>query len=301
MPSVYIIRRIGVAAATLGVVAAVTAFVILAAPVAQTPAASDQEETAAVVPATPEVQSVSALIGSLTGGESITITGTALGSVTEVTFGDIPATDVTVTDDENLTVTVPASLDFQPAIVPVAVMADAQPVATSTALEYTYEASTPVDNQMQYLLAHWQEYNIAEYGNLNPVGGDCANFASQSLLMRGWAMTDSWFNHGAGANWSGAWGYVPTMENWLLSNPQLGATQLSFDQRDQAKVGDLVVFDWNDNNYLDHIQVVSSVSTVDGVTTVKMVGHNLDTNYRDLDETITVDHPGATGHFWSIP
>jgi nitrate reductase NapAB chaperone NapD len=299
--SVFVIRRIGVAAAALGAVAAVTAFVILAAPVAQTPAASDQEETAAVVPATPEVQSVSAIIGSLTGGESITITGTALGSVTNVTFGDIPATDVTVTDDENLTVTVPASLDFQPATVAVAVMADAQPVATSTALEYTYTASTPVDNQMQYLLAHWQEYNVAEYGNLNPVGGDCANFASQSLLMRGWTMTDSWFNHGAGADWSGAWGYVPTMENWLLSNPELGATQLSFEQRDQAKVGDLVVFDWNDNDYLDHIQVVSSVSTVDGVMIIKMVGHNLDTNYRDLDETITVDHPGATGHFWSVP
>ncbi len=75
---------------------------------------------------------------------------------------------------------------------------------------------------------------------------------------------------------------------------------MSFDERSQVKVGDLVVFDWNDNDFLDHIQVVSAVTTVDGVTSIKMVGHNLDTNYRDLDETITVDHPGATGHFWSI-
>jgi hypothetical protein len=31
-----------------------------------------------------------------------------------------------------------------------------------------------------------------------------------------------------------------------------------------------------------------------------MAGHNEDTDYRDLDTTITVDHPGATGHFWSF-
>ncbi|MEV8252849.1 amidase domain-containing protein [Rhodoglobus sp. NPDC076762] len=301
MPSVFTIRRIGVAAAAVGVVAAVTAFVLLAAPVTPTPAASEQPEAAVVVEATPQVQAISAVGGTLVGGESIEITGEALDDVTAVNFGGIPATNVVVANSETLTATVPSVLDFQPATVVVEVMADAEVVPSATPLEYTYAASTPVDVQMQYLLAHWQDYNVAEYGNLNPVGGDCANFASQSLLKRGWTMTSEWFNYDAAADWSGAWGYVPTMENWLLSNPELGATQLSFDQRDQAKVGDLVVFDWNDNDYLDHIQVVSGVSTVDGVTTIKMVGHNLDTNYRDLDETITVDHPGATGHFWSIP
>ncbi|WP_010204247.1 amidase domain-containing protein [Salinibacterium sp. PAMC 21357] len=300
MLSPFLIRRIGVGAAALGVVAAITAFVIVAAPVTE-PAATIDESVAEVEPVTPEVQAVSAVTGTLVGGESIEIKGAALDDVTAVTFGGIPATNVVVTDSETLTATVPSALDFQPSTVAVEVMADVEVVPAVTPLEYTYAASTPVDSQMQYLLAHWQDYNIAEYGNLNPVGGDCANFASQSLLMRGWTMTSDWFNYDAAADWSGAWGYVPTMENWLLSNPELGATQLSFDQRDQAKVGDLVVFDWNDNDYLDHIQVVSSVSTVDGVTTVKMVGHNLDTNYRDLDETITVDHPGATGHFWSIP
>ncbi|MGV8858239.1 amidase domain-containing protein [Rhodoglobus sp.] len=300
MPSTFLIRRLGVAAAALGVVAAITAFVILAAPVPET-AAPIGEDVAEVAPPTPEVLGASALTGTLVGGESIEITGVALDDVTAVTFGGIPATNIVVTDSETLTAIVPSALDFQPATVAIEVMVDAEVLPSETPLEYSYAASTPVDKQMQYLLAHWQDYNIAEYGDLNPVGGDCANFASQSLLMRGWTMTSEWFNHNAAADWSGAWGYVPTMENWLLSNPELGATQLSFDQRDQAKVGDLVVFDWNDNNYLDHIQVVSAVSTVDGVTTIKMVGHNLDTNYRDLDTTITVDHPGATGHFWSIP
>ena len=301
MPSPFVIRRIGVAAGGLGLVAAVTAFVIFATPVSRIPSASEQEEAAAVIPEVPEVHSVSAQTGSLTGGESIVIAGTALSSDSQVTFGGVPATDVALSDNGSLTVTVPASTDYQPATVVVEVIAELKAVPSSTTLEYTYEASTPVDRQMQYLMAHWNDYNVAEYGNLNSVGGDCANFASQSLIERGWTMTDDWFNYDAGANWSGPWGYVPSFETWLTANPQLGATQLSFDERSQAKVGDLVVFDWNDNDYLDHIQVVSSVTTVDGVTKIKMVGHNLDTNYRDLDETITVDHPGATGHFWSIP
>lgn len=293
-------RRIGVGAAALGVVAAITALTLLASSGAEmtSPAA---EDVAAAATETPEVHAVSATIGTLVGGETITITGAALDAVTDVTFGGVPATDVVVADSGTLTATVPSAIDFQPTTVAIEVIADTEPVTAAAALDYSYEASTPVDNQMQYLMEHWEDYNSEVYGDLNSVGGDCANFASQSLLMRGWEMTDEWFNYDAAADWSGAWGYVPTMENWLLSTPELGATQLTFDERDQVKVGDLVVFDWNDNDFLDHIQVVSSVETVDGDIVIKMVGHNLDTNYRDLDETITVDHPGATGHFWSIP
>ncbi|QYH35068.1 amidase domain-containing protein [Salinibacterium sp. M195] len=300
MSSPYLVRRIGVGAAALGVIAAITAFIVMAAAGAET-ASTGAEDASAVAFATPEVHAVSATTGTLVGGESITITGASLDAVTDVTFGGVSATDVVVSDSGTLTATVPSAVDFQPMTVAIEVVADAEPVLAEATLDYTYEASTPVDDQMQYLLKHWEDYNVDEYGDLNSVGGDCANFASQSLLMRGWTMTEEWFNYDAAADWSGAWGYVPTFENWLTDNPDLGATSLSFDQRDQVKVGDLVVFDWNDNDYLDHIQVVSSVETVDGEIVIKMVGHNLDTNYRDLDETISVDHPGATGHFWSIP
>ncbi|MGV8894834.1 MAG: amidase domain-containing protein [Rhodoglobus sp.] len=301
MTSPYAFRRLGLSAVVLGVVAGVTALVVILSPLASSPSSNQLEQASAEVAAVPEVSSVSALAGSLSGGESIVISGIALHSVSEVTFGGVPAAAVTLSDSGSLTVTVPASTDYQPATVAVEVIADSTAVPSATTLEYTYEASTAVDRQMQYLMAHWDDYNVADFGDLNSVGGDCANFASQSLLERGWTMTDEWYNYDAGADWSGAWGYVPSFENWLLENPQLGATQLTFDERSQVKVGDLVVFDWNDNDYLDHIQVVSSVTTVNGVITIEMVGHNLDTNYRDLDETITVDHPGATGHFWSIP
>jgi hypothetical protein len=42
------------------------------------------------------------------------------------------------------------------------------------------------------------------------------------------------------------------------------------------------------------------VNNVNGKITIEMAGHNTDTDYRDLDHTITVEHPGATGHFWSL-
>jgi len=300
MSSPYLARRIGVGAAALGVLAGVIALIVAIASVPDSSSSSDAD-AAAGSSGIPEVHALSATTGSLVGGESITITGAALDDVTHVTFGGVSATDVVVADSGTLTATVPSAVDYQPATVAITVVADGVTVAGATDLDYTYETSTAVDRQMEYLLTHWNDYNVEEYGDLNSVGGDCANFVSQSLLMRGWEMTEEWFNYDAAANWSAAWGYVPSFENWLTATPELGATQLSFDERDQVKIGDLVVFDWNDNDYLDHIQVVSSVETVDGEIVITMVGHNLDTDYRDLDETITVDHPGATGHFWSIP
>jgi hypothetical protein len=60
------------------------------------------------------------------------------------------------------------------------------------------------------------------------------------------------------------------------------------------------MFDWNSNDSLDHVQIVSAVQNVNGKISIKMVGHNEDSDYRDLDEAITVDHPGGGGHFWSF-
>jgi len=301
MASPFLLRRIGVSAAALGIIAAVTAVIVVATSDSSPQGDSQKDAVASLSHGVPEVHSISAAAGSLTGGETIVIAGAALSADTRVIFGEVPAVAVEPHESGGLSVTVPAARDFQPSTVSVEVIADAETVAPAETLEYTYEVQSDVDRQMQYLMTHWNDYNVAEFGDLNSVGGDCANFVSQSLLMRGWQMTEEWFSYDAGSDWSGAWGYVPSFENWLNANPELGATELSFDERDQVKVGDLVVFDWNDNDYLDHIQVVSAVTTVDGEITIHMVGHNLDSNYRDLDETITVDHPGATGHFWSIP
>jgi uncharacterized protein YijF (DUF1287 family) len=163
------------------------------------------------------------------------------------------------------------------------------------------DAVANADKQLGYAMAHWNDYNTSQYGDLNPVGGDCANFVSQTLIARGWQMNSQWYNHDAAADWSPAWGYVPAMDNYLRANAStLGLTEYSFDQRETIKVGDIVMFDWDDNDSLDHVQIVSSVQEIDGKILIKMAGHNIDTDYRDLDTTITVDHPGAVGHFWGL-
>ena len=263
-----------------------------------------EEAQAAANRAQASVPLVSAMTvdsGSLVAGNELTLTGQNLSTVSTVTFNDVHADDVTVVDNTTVVATVPTVVDYQPATVSVEVFAGEQAVAATAALEYSYAPETAVDHQMQYLFTHWNNYNTAQYGDLNPIGGDCANFVSQSLIARGWTMTDDWYNYDAGNDWADAWGYVPAFDEWIRSHPEYGATQLGLDQRDQVKIGDLAVFDWDNDGSLDHIQVVSSITVVDGVTKIGMVGHNVDTDYRDLDTTITTDHPGATGWFWSIP
>lgn len=237
--------------------------------------------------------------GSVSGG-TVTITGANLEKVAAVKIG-AQAAAITQATSDKVVVTVPAAQSFAAGAVPVAVTDSAgKPVATGGAT-YTYQVVTPVDRQLAYAMAHWNNYNTAQYGDLNPVGGDCANFVSQTLIARGWQMNSEWYNHDAAADWSPAWGYVPAMDDYFRENAaQLGLTEYSFDQRDKIKVGDIVMFDWNNNDSLDHVQVVSGVQNVDGRITIQMVGHNDDTDYRDFDHTITVDHPGATGHFWSL-
>ena len=171
-----------------------------------------------------------------------------------------------------------------------------------TATATSAVASTPaIQAQLDYALAHWNNYNLEQFGDLNPVGGDCQNFVSQSLLARGWTMDAEWYSQDAGEDWGSAWGYVPAFDEYLRAHPELGATQASLDERSTIKIGDVVMFDWEGNGALDHVQIVSSITTVDGEIKIGMAGHNIDTDYRDLDTTLTVDHPGATAYFWRIP
>ncbi|MGN6203668.1 amidase domain-containing protein [Humibacter sp.] len=163
----------------------------------------------------------------------------------------------------------------------------------------------PIQKQLDYALAHWNDYNTKVYGDLNPVGGDCANFVSQTLIARGWTMNDDWYDHDAGEDWSPAWGYVPAMDNYFAANAKsLGLTEYAFDKRSKIAVGDIVVFSWAGTDEYDHVEIVSKVvdTTVDGKKhiDIKMAGHNKDTKYRDLDDVLDKEYPGASGHFWHV-
>jgi hypothetical protein len=48
-------------------------------------------------------------------------------------------------------------------------------------------------------------------------------------------------------------------------------------------------------------QIVSGIEVIDGATRVLMVGHNLDTVYRDLVPTLREVSPAGIAYFWSLP
>ncbi|PZE69498.1 amidase domain-containing protein [Curtobacterium sp. MCBD17_021] len=169
-------------------------------------------------------------------------------------------------------------------------------VATTT---IAYAATTAVDRQLEYAMRHWSDYNTAEFGTMNPIGGDCANYVNQTLQARGWEQRDDWYNRAGGAEHSATWTYCPAMDPWLDQNAAtFGLTRRTSDEREHVKVGDIVMFDWNANGSPDHTTIVSEVFTeTDGTIRIKSASHNQDGPYRDLDEMITVQHPGGTAWF----
>lgn len=264
-------------------------------------AAQALDDTASTAPASTvnatAVTAISATTGSVAGGSTITVSGVDVDGVTRVVFGEQEARILSATSTE-VTVAVPAATGFSPADVGIAVYADELRV-DGEALNYRYDITSPVDAQMSYVLAHWDDYNLAEYGSLPDT--DCANFASQSLLERGWTMDEDWWAEGTGDDFdfSKAWVSSTFFMNYVEEHPEL-AIALDDSQREQVKVGDIVQFDWDNSGDRDHTGIVSKVEATDAGTQVYYAGHTDDTDYRTVDEAITVIHPGASVYYWSI-
>jgi hypothetical protein len=293
------IRR-AVAAVAVSAVAALT----LVGCSATAPTSAQPSESAK-----PTVVSVTPATASVSQQRTVTSTGRDLSQVKTVEFGSIPAKVRAVdsgaggSDGSTATikVTAPPAADFQSGPVTITLKNSKGKVVAAKNDVYSYAAKTGVDKQLQYAMTYWQNYNTAQYGDLNSVGGDCANFVSQTLVARGWPMTDEWYNHDAAADWSPAWGYVPAMDEYFAQNAsQLGLQELSFDQRDKVALGDVAIFDWDNDGSPDHTQIVTAIKKVNGVIKIEMASHNDDGPYRDLDQLITEQHPGATGHFWHL-
>jgi hypothetical protein len=265
-------------------------------------ASGSQAARAALRPVA-SVNALSVAQGTLAGGETVAISGANLSSVTRVMFGSEEATSVRVIDNSTVDVVVPHSYTYTVGPVPVKVFVSTQTpaVASTTDLEYSYQALTDVDRQLEYAFAHWDNYNLAQYGDFTAWGGDCMDFVSQTLVARGWATTDDWFND-AQQEWAPAFVDVPSFDEWLSAHPEYGATRHTLADRDELKIGDIVMFDWDNDGSLDHAQIVSGVTVVDGETKIFLVGHDIDTHYRDLDEALkTEGGPDATAFFWSLP
>ncbi|GAA4175148.1 hypothetical protein GCM10022287_20110 [Gryllotalpicola koreensis] len=179
------------------------------------------------------------------------------------------------------------------------------PVKSAAAVPLNAPMSAAQQRQVDYALKYWKNYNSAVYGNDNPNGGDCANFVSQTLLQRGWKMNSTWFNHGPNAM-SSAWAFVPAMNEYFRANASaLGLVQLGEKDRAKYAAGDVVMFWWKNasGGYSaapDHVQVIDRITRSGGAASVKMASHNVDYEFRDLDDEVTTEHPGAKYIVWHL-
>ncbi|MCU1404831.1 MAG: hypothetical protein JWQ43_1134 [Glaciihabitans sp.] len=263
------------------------------------PPATGDAPASSDAPAAPAVTGLSVATGSVSGGTEVTITGTGLDTVSGVTFGANPASTVTAVSAKELHVTTPVAANFAVGPVDVAIVAgDAAAVPSGSTFEYT--DVTPVDAQMTYLLTHWQNRNVDEYGSYGD--NDCVNFTSQSLIARGWEQTADW-NHTANSDgthsYSSAWISSTSMKKYFTAHPEL-AVALTDDQRDQVVIGDIVQFDWDNSGDRDHTGVVSRIEGTGADRVISFAGHSLDSDYRSVDTAITTDHPGATAYYWHL-
>lgn len=153
-----------------------------------------------------------------------------------------------------------------------------------------------VRNQMLYVNARWQTTSNSNYLYIS--NNDCANFASQTLVARGFEPDARW-NQVAFVP-TRAWVSATALNEYLQSLP--GVRELSNGQRDQLKIGDLVFFDWDRSGDRDHVGIVSHIQEqVDGSYRIYYAGHTSHTLYRSVDWAITVVHPNANVYFLSLP
>ncbi|AMB59747.1 amidase domain-containing protein [Microterricola viridarii] len=159
--------------------------------------------------------------------------------------------------------------------------------------------SPAVQAQLDYVQAHWDDYNTDEYGVLDD--NDCVNFTSQSLIERGWQMDDEWWTEGTGEDfdYTSPWVSSTAFRDYLEESGR--ATALTDDQRSEVRLGDVAQFDWDNSGDRDHTAVVTRIEGSGDNIQIFYGGHTDDTNYRSVDEAITEIHPGASVYYWSIP
>jgi hypothetical protein len=176
---------------------------------------------------------------------------------------------------------------------------DAAPRATPSVAPEPIAVDIKVQKQLAYVLAHWKKYNLAQYGQVGH--NDCVDFASQSLITRGWAMDSDWHSAGSGSTFtfSKAWVSSTSMMHYMADSGR--ATALTDAQRDKVKLGDIVQFDWDKSGDRDHTGIVTRIEGSGDKIKIYYAGHTDDTDYRSVDWAITVNHPGGRAYYWSIP
>jgi len=237
--------------------------------------------------------------GSVSGGTELVVRGDALDLVTKVDFGGVPAASVVLSGD-TLSIITPPAVDFQTGSVDVTFYS---PDENSMTDEYAvvldgfdYRVETPVDAQMSYLLAHFDEPNAQAFGRL--AGTDCVNFTSQGLLARGWTMNGEWWHSQAmGINQYGRpWISSTAFMTYLAEHPELGYEL----EDDEVVVGDIAQFDYEDAGIRNHTATVSRVTGEGDSREIFVVQHNEDAAYKPVESLLEAHGPQAKVHYWHL-
>lgn len=228
----------------------------------------------------PTATALSSTHGHASNSRHVTMTGTNLANLAGVQVGGTAVTELTVLSPTRVRFVLPNAVDYQAKVAPITLTALSDRTARPTPLTFEYRVTNKLDRQMAYAFQHWNAYSNSTFGYLS--GSDCANFVSQTLLARGWKRTAAWFNNGPG-RWSSTWVSSTAMSTWLKKQPAL-ATRLTYSQRDQVVVGDVVQFRWpgHSKTYTawDHTGVVSKVVVLpNGRHDIYYVAHTLNRQY----------------------
>lgn len=171
-------------------------------------------------------------------------------------------------------------------------------IAAAAATTSSQPTGGDVDAQVAYLRAHATDYDVEQWGDYNPAGGDCVNFASQGLLARGWRMDGTWSS-------TGPWGASKAWRDTAAMDDYLSAQGFSFSTMadlDRVRMGDVGVFDWGDDNPgLDHTMTVSDVKYSPSGPILSFASHNTDGADRPLPKVLSESGSGASVRIYSIP
>lgn len=222
---------------------------------------------------------LSSISGHAARSRTVTMTGSQLQNLRAVQVAGQAVPNLVVLSPTSARFTLPSAADYQAKTAAVT-LTSIDGVTRPTTLTFTYRVKDRIDRQMAYAFQNWNVYSNPTFGYL--AGNDCANFASQTLLARGWKRGPQWFNNGVG-RWSSTWVSSTALSTWLKQRPDL-ATRLPYRQRDQAAVGDIVQFRWPGHkkgySSWDHTGIVSKVVVLpNGRHDVYYTSHTLNRQY----------------------
>lgn len=153
--------------------------------------------------------------------------------------------------------------------------------------------TTSIQSQLDYITANWNSQKNSSYGYLPR--RNCANFASQSLIARGWKMRDSWFNRG---NWrfSANWTSSTAMARYIKSVE--GSKNIK--KASNVRIGDMVFFDWDGNSGAtgrDHTGVVTLVRDTEYGLKIYYASHTTHGLYQSVIGATEIRRPGSKAYF----